>query len=78
MLAIAVELGGSLFIFFNRLAWRAAGALIPVAGTAGRAGRYTGTYGQFRVDCALTPHVAPDLEAVHFAVGEVHSSRRRT
>jgi hypothetical protein len=44
---------------------------IPVAGTAGRAGRYTGIYGQFRADCALTPHVALALEAVHFAVGEV-------
>ena len=44
---------------------------IPVVGTAGRAGRYTGTYGQFRADCALTPHVALALEAMLFAVGEV-------
>jgi hypothetical protein len=44
---------------------------IPVAGTAGRVGRYTRTYGQLRADCTLTPHVALVLEAVHFAVGEV-------
>jgi len=44
---------------------------IPVAGTAGRAGRYTGTYGQFRADCALTPHVGLALELVHFAVSDV-------
>jgi Alginate export len=46
---------------------------IPVAGTAGRKGRYTGTYGQLRADCALTAHVALALEVVHFAVGEVIS-----
>jgi hypothetical protein len=43
---------------------------IPVAGTAGRAGRYTGTYGQFRTDWAATGHVALALEVVHFAVGD--------
>lgn len=41
---------------------------IPIAHTAGLAGRYTGTYGQFRADCALTAHVAVALEVVHFAV----------
>jgi hypothetical protein len=44
---------------------------IPVAGTAGRAGRYTGTYGQFRADCTLTEHVWLALEVVHFDVSEV-------
>ena len=42
---------------------------IPVPGTAGRAGRYTGAYGQTRADWALTPHVSAALEAVHFAIG---------
>lgn len=43
---------------------------IPVAGTAGRPGRYTGTYGQVRADWAATAHIALALEAVHFAVGD--------
>jgi len=43
---------------------------IPVAGTAGRPGRYTGTYGQIRVDWAVSEHYAAAIEAVHFAVGE--------
>jgi Alginate export len=43
---------------------------IPVAGTAGRPGRYTGTYGQTRADWAITPHVSAALEAVHFAIGD--------
>lgn len=42
---------------------------IPVANTAGEPGRYTGSYGQVRVDWAATPHVSLALEAVHFAVG---------
>ena len=44
---------------------------IPLAGTAGRPGRYTGTYGQFRADYVLTSHISLALEAVHFAVGDV-------
>jgi hypothetical protein len=43
---------------------------IPVAGTAGRPGRYTGTYGQFRADCIVTPHISLALEAVHFTTAE--------
>jgi hypothetical protein len=43
---------------------------IPVAGTAGRPGRYTGTYGQFRADWALTGHISLALEAVHFTIAE--------
>jgi hypothetical protein len=44
---------------------------IPVAETAGHAGQYTGTYGQFRGDYALTKHVALALEVVHFSVADV-------
>jgi hypothetical protein len=43
---------------------------IPVAGTAGHPGRYTGTYGQIRVDYAMTPYSSVALEVVHFAVGD--------
>lgn len=42
---------------------------IPVPGTAGKPGRYTGTYGQARIDWAAREHVAFALEAVHFAIG---------
>jgi hypothetical protein len=42
---------------------------VPVPETAGHGGRYVGTYGQFRADCGLTPHIALALEAVHFAAG---------
>ncbi|MDR3509153.1 MAG: alginate export family protein [Caulobacteraceae bacterium] len=44
---------------------------IPVKGSAGQPGRYTGAYGQIRLDWAVNPHVAMALEATHFAVGEV-------
>jgi hypothetical protein len=43
---------------------------IPVAGTVGRPGRYTGTYGQFRADYTLNPHVSLALEVVHFAIAD--------
>jgi hypothetical protein len=42
---------------------------VPVPNTAGRGGRYVGTYGQFRVDYGLTPHIALALETVHFSTG---------
>jgi hypothetical protein len=42
---------------------------VPVPDTAGRGGRYVGTYGQFRADYGLTPHIAFALEAVHFFAG---------
>ncbi len=42
---------------------------IPVAGTAGHPGRYTGTYGQGRVEYAATSHLALALEVVHFQIG---------
>jgi hypothetical protein len=44
---------------------------IPVPGTAGNAGRYTGTYGQLRIDWAVSEHYAVAIEAVHFAIAEV-------
>jgi hypothetical protein len=43
---------------------------IPVAGTAGRAGLYTGSYGQIRADWQVSPRAAVALEVVHFAVGD--------
>jgi hypothetical protein len=43
----------------------------PVAGTAGRPGRYTGTYGQGRIDWAINAHTSAAIEAVHFAVAQV-------
>jgi hypothetical protein len=46
---------------------------IPVAGTAGRPGRYTGAYGQIRAEYALTPYSSVALEVVHFAVGDAVS-----
>ena len=41
----------------------------PVAGTAGRPGRYTGTYGEFRADWRLTANYTIGLGAVHYAIG---------
>jgi hypothetical protein len=43
---------------------------IPVAGTVGRPGRYTGTYGQIRADYTLSSHVSLALEVVHFAIAD--------
>jgi hypothetical protein len=42
---------------------------IPVAGTAGHAGRYTGTYGQGRIEYGASAHLALALEVVHFQIG---------
>jgi len=42
---------------------------VPIRDTAGRGSRYVGTYGRFRADWGLTPHVALALEAVHFVAG---------
>jgi hypothetical protein len=44
---------------------------IPVPNTAGRPGRFTGTYGQFRADWAVTSHYTAAIEAVHFAGADV-------
>jgi len=43
---------------------------IPVAGTAGRPGAYTGTYVQLRVDWRATPNFAAAFEVVRFEVGD--------
>jgi hypothetical protein len=43
---------------------------IPVAGTAGHPGSYTGTYGQIRADWSATRSLSFALEAVHFAIGD--------
>jgi hypothetical protein len=43
---------------------------VPVAGTAGHPGQYTGTYGQIRAEWAMTSQSSFALEAVHFAVGD--------
>lgn len=54
---------------------------IPLAGTAGQPGRYTGTYGQGRVDWTITRQLSFALEAVYFRVSDVieraggHNSR---
>jgi len=42
---------------------------IPVRLTAGHPGRYTGSYGQIRLDWAITPSTSFALEAVHFQIG---------
>jgi hypothetical protein len=42
---------------------------LPVAGTAGHGGRWTGRYEQLRIDAALDAHTAVALEAVHYEVG---------
>jgi hypothetical protein len=44
---------------------------IPIAGTVGAPGRYTGTYGQFRLDWAITRAASFAIEATHFDVGDV-------
>jgi len=43
----------------------------PVPGTAGRGGRYTGTYLHGRMDWRVTPHFTTTLEAVRFQVADV-------
>jgi len=44
---------------------------IPVRGTAGNAGRWSGVYWQFRADWTITPNLAAAVEAVRFQVGDV-------
>jgi hypothetical protein len=43
---------------------------VPVPGTAGQPGRYTGTYGQLRLDWAMTSHTSFAVEAVRFDIGD--------
>jgi len=44
---------------------------IPVAGTVGASGRYTGTYGQFRLDWTISRAAAFAIEATRFDVSDV-------
>jgi alginate export protein len=43
---------------------------IPIPGTAGRPGAYTGSYGQARVDWAIDRATSFAVEAVHFQIGD--------
>ena len=43
---------------------------VPVANTAGRAGIYTGTYGELRVDWNANAHTKLALEAEHFVISD--------
>ena len=42
---------------------------VPLAGTIGVPGRYTGTYGELRGDWTVTPHYAFAFDAVHYLIG---------
>ncbi len=43
---------------------------VPVAGTAGHGGRWSGAYAQLRADYAVTRNLAAAIEAVHYRVGD--------
>jgi len=43
---------------------------VPVPGTAGQPGRYTGTYGQLDLNWAMTSHSSFAIQAVRFDVGD--------
>jgi hypothetical protein len=43
---------------------------VPVPGTAGQPGRYTGTYGQVDLSWAMTSHTTIAIQAVRFDVGD--------
>jgi Alginate export len=43
---------------------------VPVPGTAGQPGRYTGTYGQADLSLAITPHSSFAIQAVRYDVGD--------
>ena len=44
---------------------------VPVAGTAGRPGKWTGAYGQLRADYKVNRNLTTAIEAVHYQVGDV-------
>ena len=44
---------------------------VPVPGTAGQPGSYTGSYGQLRFDWTVTPYLNFAVEAVYFVVSDV-------
>ena len=43
---------------------------IPVRGTAGKPGQWSGVYAQFRADWTITPSLVAAVEAVRFQIGE--------
>jgi hypothetical protein len=43
---------------------------VPVAGTAGQGGAWTGAYGQLRADYAFNANLTGAVEAVHYQVGD--------
>jgi hypothetical protein len=43
---------------------------IPVAGTAGQGGRWSGAYAQLRTDYAFTANLTGAIEAVHYDIGQ--------
>ena len=42
---------------------------IPLSGTAGRGGRWTGAYAHLRADYAFNPSLTGTIEAVHYEAG---------
>ncbi len=44
---------------------------VPVPGTAGSRGRWTGSYEQLRADWRVDEHVTTAVEAVHYTIGDV-------
>lgn len=46
---------------------------IPLPGTAGRGGSWTGVYEQLRIDYAFPPNLSGAIELVHFDVGDAIS-----
>jgi hypothetical protein len=43
---------------------------VPVPGTAGHGGSWTGVYGQIRADYIFSPNLTGAVEAVHFQVSD--------
>ena len=43
---------------------------VPVRGTAGSPGRYTGTYGEVRSTWTIAPHYSVLLDVIHYAIGD--------
>jgi Alginate export len=43
---------------------------VPVPGTAGKPGRWSGVYTQFRADWEIMPSLSAAVEAVHFQIGD--------
>lgn len=43
---------------------------VPIAGTAGQGGRWSGAYAQLRTDYAFTANLTGAIEAVHYDIGQ--------